>query len=344
MLALVHIALPFDLILPTGAQYQLRTFQDGDLHVTIGLPVPSGKPPTPDTPEHVVINDQPAFIADAMVLQFRKDSFVRDIASEIDPSLETVGRWAAFFLDRLKFVAKAPQVRPVDIAACRWRYQYLNDDGTELPKEEGKVRGRGTAQFSWSYIACDPNLWELLHSLPEDFTAPAWNTLLVDARGALPHVGTAVVLAATALEVLIAELLTKLAAESALPQRLWKWINDRGDWQKEPSVEEQYSVLLEVLTGHSLKEDNGLWEGLKNIRNARNSFVHEGCARIGRTSVSNEDAAALIQKADQIALKLREWLPENLKWPVFDHTVKIEVGKVILANPPSPPEPAPGAA
>ena len=194
-----------------------------------------------------------------------------------------------------------------------------------------------TAQFSWSFISCDPKLWDLLHSLPDDFAAPAWSTLLIDARGALPHVGTAVVLAATALEVLIAELLTKLAAQSTLPKKLWSWVNDRGDWQKEPSVDEQYSVLLEVLTGHSLKEDNGLWEGLKNIRNARNSFVHEGCARIGRNPVTNEDVAALIQKADLIAAKIREWLPENLRWPVFDHTVKLEVGKIILSNPPETP-------
>jgi hypothetical protein len=344
MLALVQFALPFDLILPKDAQYQLRTFRDGDLQVTVGLPVPSGKPPSPDTPEHIMLNDQPGFIADAMVLQFRKENFDRDIASEPDPSLSTVSRWANFFLDRLKFVAKAPQVRPVDVAECRWHYQYLNDDGTELLKEEGKLRGRGTTGFSWSYIACDPSLWELLHSLPEDFTAPEWSTLLVDARGALPHVGTAVVLAATSLEVLIAELLSKLAAGSAVPPRLWTWINDRGDWQKEPSVEEQYSILLEVLTGHSLKEDNNLWEGLRNIRSARNSFVHEGHARIGRKPVSKEDAAMLIQKAEEIALRLREWLPENLRWPAFEHSVKLEIGKIIMASPRSRTDPSSSAA
>ncbi len=208
----------------------------------------------------------------------------------------------------------------------------MTDERTELKKEDGLIRGRGTAQFSFTYIACDPALWNHIFSLPHEFEAPPWHTLLVDSRGALPHVGTAVVLAATALEVFISDVLNKIAGESTLPEGLWGWITDRGDWQKEPSVEEQYSILLQVLCGHSLKEDSALWEGFKNLRKARNSFVHEGVAMVGKKPLKASDALALIGRADQIVAKVREWLPEKHRWPTFQHSVQIQFHKVIASS------------
>ena len=237
------------------------------------------------------------------------------------------------YLSRLKYVARAPQVHLIKLPECPWSLEYLCDDGTELPQEAGLVRRRGALNFSFPYIACDPALWDHIHSLPPEFEPPAWHTLLVDSRGVLPHVGTAVVLAATALEVLIADVLNHLFDMSEIPEPLWSWINDRSDWQKEPSVEEQYSVLLEGLSGHSLKEDNALWEAFKNLRKARNSFVHEGVPRIGRCVVTSIEALAMIGRADQIAEKVGEWLPEELRWPVFVQPVQVEFGKVLLRAP-----------
>lgn len=135
----------------------------------------------------------------------------------------------------------------------------MNDDGSELEKTEGLVRGWGSLRYSVDLIGCSPTVWDLVFSLPDDFEAPAWHTLLVEARGALPHVGTAMVLAATALEVLIAELLNRLVVGSSVPAPLWEWINSRGDWRKEPSVEDQYGAPLQAVCGHTLKEDNAAW-------------------------------------------------------------------------------------
>lgn len=160
--------------------------------------------------------------------------------------------------------------------------------------------------------------------LPEELEIPGWYTLLIDSRGALPHVGTALVLAATALEVFISDLLNKLARDSTIPVEMWDWINDRGNWQKEPSVEEQYDVLLKLVTGHSLKEESNLWEALKNLRNARNSFVHEGVPRIKRGSViSADETSQFILKAEEIVAKIREWISEKQRWPAVDHRIQV---------------------
>lgn len=330
MLAVLHVALPFNLLMPEHTPYTLYTYADGSYQVMLGLPVRSGRPLPSDAPEHFLMDGKPAFVADALTVKFRKDGFHRALRSEIDPPYEVINRSLALFLSRLKYLARAPQIHQIELPACQWRLQYLNDDETELQQEEGFLRGRGTISFAFSYIACGPALWDSVHSLAPDFEAPPWHALLVDSRGALPHVGTAVVLAATALEVLISDVLKHLFARSTIPADLWNWVNDRGHWQKEPSVEEQYSILLKVLCGHSLKEDNALWEAFKNLRAARNSFVHEGIPRIGRAVLTATDALTLIAKADQIAERVRDWLPEPLRWPQFAHEVHVEFTKQLI--------------
>jgi hypothetical protein len=90
----------------------------------------------------------------------------------------------------------------------------------------------------------------------------------------LPEVGPALVLAVTALETLISATLNQLASSANLPSGLWEWINNRGDYRKEPSVEEQFDVLLRVLAGKSLRNQSDLWRGFKDLKEARNSFVH----------------------------------------------------------------------
>jgi hypothetical protein len=101
--------------------------------------------------------------------------------------------------------------------------------------------------------------------------------LLLDAVGLLPDIGPALVLAATSLETLITDALDELSAgASAVPQSLWMWINDRGDYRKEPSVLEQYDALSKVFTGRSLRDEIELWEA---------PFVHGGKPPIERREV-----------------------------------------------------------
>jgi hypothetical protein len=329
MIAKLHIIVPFNFILPLGDQFQIYGYEDEGYRITFDVPSPSGKPSSIDGPDSVQINGKTGVQADVITITFQKDTFSREISSLIDPPEQLIQRTLRWFLDRLKYVAIAPQVKMIDFPSCQWRLRYLNDDGSELEQTEGLIRGRGTAKYGFTFIGCDPILWSEIFSLPKEFEAPAWHTLLIDSRGALPEVGTAIVLAATALEVFIAELLGRLVKETSIPDSLWSWINDRGNWQKEPSVDEQFDILLKILSGHSLKEDNTLWEGLKNLRSARNSFVHEGVAKLGRTPLSMPETLQLIGLADFIVAKVREWIPEKYRWPVFQHTFQYEISKVI---------------
>ena len=166
-------------------------------------------------------------------------------------------------------------------------------------------------------------VWTDVNSLPIEYEPPPWKMLLLDAEHVLPQIGPAIVLAATALEVGISQILDDLASRSPIPVDLWHWITNRGFFLKEPSEEEQFDELLRILVGTSLKEDPSLWEGFKNIKDARNSFVHEGTATIGRNVVREEDARRLIGKAKEIFSFLRSKIPEDVQWPEYHHEINV---------------------
>jgi hypothetical protein len=143
------------------------------------------------------------------------------------------------------------------------------------------------------------------------YEAPPWAELLLDAMDLDAELGPSLVLAATAVETRIANALDLLAG-GKLSDRLWAWLRDReGDYIRTPSVAEQLDVLLEVLGGRSLKDDARLWAAGVHLRDARNSFVHEGRATFGKSKqvVTREKARELIQQAGEIIDFIEGLLP-----------------------------------
>jgi hypothetical protein len=234
----------------------------------------------------------------------------------------------------LRYVTRAAQIRPIDFPESnRWRLDYLNDNGAELVQQEGLVRGRGAIAFSFQYIELTSAVWDNVHDLPPDFQPPTWDDLILDAHNALPEIGPSVVLAATALEVFVGQILHFLAKTSTLPPDLWQWINHRdGEWLREPSVNEQFDLLLKVLAGYSLKEDATLWEAFQNLKAARNSFVHEGTARVGRTRLTIDQTRRLLGKAVEIISGVRGRLPEELQWKTYEHRLKLQAKIPIVSG------------
>ena len=338
MIARLYVLLPFHVTVPDGQQFQVYGYDDRGYRVSEYPPTKSGERETAlEGPDEVHIDGVRAFQADVLRIDFRKDSFDRRDELIYDPPLDVIRDAINSFLTRLRYVARAPQVRPIEFPGTTWRIIYVNDDGTELPKTEGLVRLRGGVRFSFSYIALNGEIWRSLHELPSDYEPPPWEDLLLDAQSDLPRIGPALVLAATALEVFIARKLDELASLTALSSDLWTWINDRGP--REPTVEEQYDGLLRFFTGHSLKSEEKLWESFMKLKTARNRFVHEGLASLGpnRVPVSLEDARGLVDAASNVISTVREWLPEQLHWPVFRHHVRIETVHRLRTETPSRP-------
>jgi hypothetical protein len=55
--------------------------------------------------------------------------------------------------------------------------------------------------------------------------------------------------------------------------------------------------------------------------------VHEGVAKIGGSPITVEIARGLIQSAAQAISAVRQWLPEQLIWPEFQHRLEVKVAK-----------------
>src|SRR5436309_1808983 len=340
MIARLLVLLPFHLLVPEGERYPVFHYEDRGYRVSEYPPGKSDRPTSLEAGDEVRLDGVRAVEADVLRIEFQKDDFDRREEALFDPPLDVIQDAIKSFLTRLRYAARAPQVRPapVDFPLMTYRIIYLNDDGTELPKAEGLVRVRGRLRFSFSYIALNGKVWGSIHELPVDFEPTPWEELLLDAQGDLPRIGPAVVLAATALEVFIGRKLDELASLKSLSPDLWTWITDRGNYLRDPTVEEQYDVLLRCFTGYSLKSERQLWDSFMNLKSARNSFVHEGVARVGGAPVSVDDAKKLVDAASNVISKVREWLPEELHWPVFRHQVQIEMFKRLQRETPQPPE------
>jgi hypothetical protein len=112
---------------------------------------------------------------------------------------------------------------------------------------------------------------------------------------------------------------------------LWHYINNRGDYQKDPSVKEEYDVLLRALTGRSLKEEPVLWEAFCNLRGARNALVHGGTLTIGGRPITRNQAYELVGRAKEIALWVESLLPGSARRPA-EIPCQLDVLRPVLVN------------
>jgi hypothetical protein len=340
MIARLIVVSPFVLIAPEGAVYTRYTYEDDGYTVIARPPLIIGDAPTPhDSAPQIEIGGKPGFIANGLQFEFRKNEFGRSIDGPLDPPMPFLQRIIDAFLARLRFVTRAAQIQPLRLeGGTSWRLEYSNDDGSELKEDPAFCRARIGRVFHWSSVALTPAVWEQLHELEPDWASPIWDDILLDSFNALPKVGTAIVLAATALETFIGTILNQLCVGSDVPKDIWTWINGRRNKLSEPSTEEQFDVLLKHFCGHSLKEEEKLWQAFMELRNARNSFVHGGQAAIGKTPVTRSRATELVSAAGEITRVVRQWLPEAHRWPVFTTSDSLSIMFPIL-GPPSRPAP-----
>lgn len=296
----------------------------------------------PSTDLGITINGRPTIPANAIQIDVLKDDFDRtptasaSTAQSGDPPTDLLFEVANSILYRLRSVARAPGIHPIEAEGSCWRLEYLDDTGQLLTAERGKIRARNGGGFSVSVTGLTSSIWRACVGLERNFRPNVWEILLLDAEAQLPDVVPAVVLAAAALEVLIGASLEALAPTDRLATELWAFINNRGDYRKEPSVAEQYDQLLHALSGHSLKDRPDLWEVFRNLRDARNSLMHEGTLSIGGQPVTRSQAFTLIGRAKELAEWLEILLPPQARRPPLITDSQLQITRMLITNPLAP--------
>lgn len=354
MLARLLVHTPFHLCIPDGVQFDSIAYELDGCVVLEKPPMRSDlQSPLEPPPDLLKLNGHPAYDATVLVIDFHKDEFDRQKGPEAgllrDPSPATLQKAVNNLIRRLRYVTRGANITPIELTSRHTIVQYLTDDGAELEKNEALFRKQGIAPVKLAFGFCTPEVWKDVQALGPNFEAPIWSELLLDAEGALPHVGSAIALAATALERFINETLNDLAARMVQPPPLWAWLVNQPDPDKLPSVADMFDELLKVFTGHSLKEDAASWEAMQNVKNARNNFVHGGVARIGKVApeLTVNETRVLLQKANAVVTRVREWLPTPAPWPPYSYgqmqlEARVKFGLVSTAAPGTPAEPGTG--
>jgi hypothetical protein len=203
-------------------------------------------------------------------------------------------------------------------AATSWQIRFLDDEAVELPRVEDLRRGETSFRSAWTFAFLTKAIWEGAQALPAEFTASAWDRLLLAAESLLPDIGPALVLAHTAIETRIESALRVVAGTEDPGAGLLKWMTNRGAYWKEPSVPDQLGPILRALSGHSLADDQVLWKTFKDLNGARNKFVHEGRATIEGLPVTLEKAVELIERTGKIIDWIEALLPPAERRPQYD--------------------------
>ncbi|GIH05840.1 hypothetical protein Rhe02_39070 [Rhizocola hellebori] len=353
MIARFQTFLPFTLFLPVDLSEQVEpheftyagtkvklyvpyksSAQPGDFDQRSELPVTEYpnklQKSDPQVPlPNVTVDGTPAIDADALQIDFARDSFDRT-PGVMDPPIELVLNIANDWLQRLRIATSSPHIRPLDPTGSSWRILFLDDDGSGLDPASG-MRVKCSGSFTQNMTVINASSWQNIASLPWGYQPTASSLLLLDARRFTQEVGPAIVLAYTALETRITHALDILASLHGMSPQLWGWVNDRGNWQKEPSTGERFDSLLRVVVRKSLKDEPKLWEIFRNLSSVRNSFAHEGLARLGGRPIDWFDALRLIEGAGQILVWIDALLPEAERETRFESQVRVEASRPVYA-------------
>lgn len=342
MIARARFALPFVITIPKDEELHAIEYEDGGYKIKIFPPyqaqfntseillayahsmqdaLESLNPVTQliEVP-NVQLNGKPVYQANALQIIFQKDTFDRRTVlnrNDYDPSPELIFKVANAFLIKFRSVVQGIDVKVLGEHNTIWRIDYLNDAEEELPRDPNLFRRAFSYRGQWRTTLLNKDIMAKVASLPQNYEMQTWETLILDAEALLPDVRASVVLAFSALETLITVALDYFVTTTPTPPGLWKWINKRGFFLKEPSVEEKYTSLLKILVNKSLKDDTMLWRAFDDLRQARNSIAHAGKPILNRREINSEQAGQLVGGAKNIITWVEQLLPESMRRPLY---------------------------
>ena len=324
MIARFAFRTPWTLYLAHGAIDPVR-LQQGDLEVVIHPPQqadPSNSRfivplESPVTAPGFAVNGEPAFAADIWVVDVVSSRDFDRQKKPLDPLVEVALAPLNQQIARLRAVLRVGTIHPLSKNKTSYTVTYLDNDGSlvgDSPKRKSfmcqQIRATGLVRGHWEAAA----------ELPTDFETPVWHLLLLRAAEMFEvDRGASIVMAYVALEVFSEHVADSLADAANLPEGLWDWICDRDHWSKNPGVADRLTHLLNAFTGHDIRQEaQRAWAAFKQLRDARNNFVHRGVVATGRPGkgkglvpLNNQKAVEIFRGARSLVQWIEEFLPAD---------------------------------
>lgn len=292
---------------------------------------------SPKITNNVLVNGEKTISVNVLQINFHKDNFKRKKVKEVkkkpdcDPSLDVLFNYANMFLRMLRTITKGDYIKPVSYDMCIWRIDYLDDEGKVLQEEPNKIRVILSSRFSWKVAALNELVWESLTKIPVNYEPPRWESLLLDATCILPEIGPAIVLSFTAIETIISSACDILAKKEDKTNKLWKWLNSRDVYWKQPSIKDKLDSIFKILANVSLKADRrDLWDDFIKLHKARNNYVHKGKVRINGQELNVEETKTLIHRAREIVTWIENLIKDEITLYKLETPVKINVVKQLM--------------
>jgi hypothetical protein len=260
----------------------------------------------------IAVGGHPLIMANALQIDLIRSGFDRmRLNAEQGDSLRAHAiDLADGLLRRLRAVSGVSWIRSAADLIVATHLEFMNDDGARLVSDPLLYGQQMVPTLGLRLFIVSEETWKAVGQLPHDYQLPRWDALLLDAENALPHAGTTIVLAASAIETAIDEVIRHKVATRD-DRTLWDWVLDRGDYRKDPSLEEKLDVVLAALSGSSLKSMSALWKGFKELKQLRNSYVHEGKLMSGNRPIDMPAVLRLLQGARDIIAWLEAFMPET---------------------------------
>ena len=157
MLARVYIQLPFKILVTEGESFAFDPYDLDGYTVSINGLESSRSLSVEEENKNYTINGINARQTDILIIEFWKYEFDRSVKSEIDPPIDIINRSLKSFLAKFRWVTNSFQTVDIQIDDTSWELYYLNDDGTELEKQEQllRTRGRMGGTFAWTTLNND---------------------------------------------------------------------------------------------------------------------------------------------------------------------------------------------
>ncbi len=271
--------------------------------------------------ETIKINGKETIQANLMQIDFlAAREFERAVGRTfVDPPVESFLNVANQFIEKFRSLGSFSNVKsltPDTVPA--WRIEYLTDDGAELERNEKFSRSAHSIKIRWQANVLTTHSW---NKITEDFLGfkpYVWDSLLLDAFAQSGDANAAIVLANAALEAAVDFALEVLARNSKISYQSYEWLTNKRHFIKQPSAKEKFDELLYLVAGRSLKtEEARLWKAFLDLRDARNSMVHEGKAMIKKgkkkCAVDSQISVELLKNAEEIIKWLENLLPEEYR-------------------------------
>lgn len=354
MIARVRLALPFYLTIPENEELDAIEYEEQGYSIKVYPPYQANitqnelqftspgsmqaileklspvSPPVPMT--SVKIGGKPAYQANALQLDFKKDTYDRakeHAQNNYDPAPDYILKVANNFLSKIRSVTTGFDMRPLGKNNTIWQLEYLSDSEEPLPTDPNLFRKVFLYSGQWRMTLLNEAIMEKVTTLSQNYEMKTWETLILDAEALLPDVRASIVLAFSALETLITIALDDFVKTTPVPAELWKWITERDFFLKEPSVKEKYTILLKILKGKSLQDETVLWQAFSDLNKVRNKIAHTGKPVLDGTVIDAEKAGQLIASAKQIISWIESLMPENNRRPLHVSTTEFEIIKPI---------------